>query len=123
MGIVGLVGALFHKKGHMPLEPTRQGGNNMAEMTTPVEFSGEYIFLQELLLCDETHAIKIADEFERITGQKLENAELVPTDKKSKTLCTKTADKTYYLKISSVNVLREIREDSVTGEVIFQIIY
>ena len=65
----------------------------------------------------------IAKQFEKITGETLENAELIPTDKKSRILQVETANKVYYLKISSVNVLREIREDSMTGDPIFQIIY
>ena len=122
MGMAGIFGVLFPGKGNMPVEPPGQI-EDTAKNSLPVEPSGEYSFLQKLLQCDETHAVAIAKQFEKITGETLENAELIPTDKKSRILQVETANKVYYLKISSVNVLREIREDSMTGDPIFQIIY
>lgn len=107
----------------MPIEPNRHALSNEREEKINMDPAGEYVFLQELLLCDETHAVEIATNFEKITGKKLEKAELVPTEKKSRILKVETSDKTYYLKINSLNVLYKICEDSMTGNIIFQIIY
>ena len=125
MGMVSVFGALFHKKGRMPIEVSGQNvdAHNERQEILNVQPAGEYIFLQELLLCDEAHAAEIAEVFEEVTRKKLENAELVPTEKKSKLLKVDTSDKTYYLQVSSINELDKICEDSENGEVIYQIIY
>lgn len=115
--------ALFHKKERMPIEPNGHALSNEREVRLNMDPIGEYVFLQEILLCDETHAVEIATNFEKITGKKLEKVELVPTEKKSKILKVETPDKTYYLKINSLNVLNKICEDSMAGNIIFQIIY
>lgn len=123
MGIVSIFGSLFHKREHMPIEPSVQGEKNEIKEIPDIEPSGEYVFLQELLICDEAHAVKIAETFESATGKTLDNAELVSAEMKYKILKVETPDKTYYLRVNSVNVLNKICEDSVTGKVIFQIIY
>lgn len=123
MGIISVFGSLFHKSGHLPIELCEQSKDDEGEKTIHMETTGEYTFLQELLLCDEADAVEIAETFEKVTGKKLENAELVPTEKKSKILKVETLDRLYFLKVSSINVLSKISEDSEGGEVIYQIIY
>ena len=48
---------------------------------------------------------------------------MVPIEEKYRLLKVETEDKTYYLRINSVNVLYQLREDSNDGNVISQIIY
>ena len=123
MGIAGIFAALFHSKGSMPVEPTGQTGSSTSENTPHIEPTGEYIFLQELLRCNEFQAIDIATQFEHITEKPLQSAEVVPTGKVSTTLKTTIDGKSYYLKISSAHLLIEIREDSITGNLLFREIF
>lgn len=128
--VIGSVfGALFHKKGNMPLEPAKTVENVKTNETPPTggaqtaEFKGEYAFLQELASCDETQAVEIAKIFEDVTGHKLEKAESVSTEKSYILLKVDTPEKSYYLTISMSKLLRMIREDSVKGKIIYQIIF
>ncbi len=123
MGMASIINILFGDRGHMPYEPNKKGFTSTTEKVQIHEPRDEYIFLQELLSCDEEHAVEIAEIFEDVTGKKLEDAELVPTEKKVKILKIVTSDKEYYLKISSVNVLKEIREGSMDGEVKYLMMY
>lgn len=122
MGIASILGAVFYKKHHMPIEPLKQDGEVVVEAAV-LEPSGEYIFLQELLKCDEAHAIKIAESFKKTTGKSLEKADPVEIKDKYKIIKVDTGDKTYFLETNSVSVLQEIREDTLQGKVIYQIIY
>lgn len=89
-------------------------GNAMKEGTA---------MLMKLLNCDEKHAEDIETEFEDVTGAKIENAELMPTEKKTRLVKVQAQGKSYYLKINSVGMLTEIREDKVDGDILLQVIY
>ena len=123
MGIMGMFDVFLHSKEHMPIERKREKNINNVNEITNLESEGKFAFLQEVLLCDDVHAVKIAEDFENATGKQLEWVEVIPTRKKSIILRTGTEEKSYYLKVNSVKVLNEIREDSMTGKIIFQIIY
>ena len=79
--------------------------------------------LMELLGCDEKHAAEIAREFEEATKKQIESVELIPTETKAGLLKVQTQGSEYYLKISSLGKLLEIREGSADGKILFQVIY
>ena len=120
MGILGFLGSVFQKNEMMPVEAEKEISENKEQKLT---FEGEYIFLQKALNCDENHAVAIADTFEKVTGKKLETAEVVPNEKKTRLLKGNSGENEYYLRITGVNVVREIRADTKDGEILYQIIY
>lgn len=97
--------------------------NITSEKEQIVENKEKIDMLIELLGCDELHAKGIENTFQDATQMKMEDIELIPTTKKTKFLKVKAEDKVYYLKVSSLFLLIEIREDTEDGKVIFQVNY
>ncbi len=81
------------------------------------------VMLMKLLNCDEKQVGDIEMEFEDVTGAKIEDAELIPTEKKISLVKVQAQGKEYYLKINSVGMLIEIRADKTDGTVLFQVNY
>ena len=120
MGVFGFLGSVFRKNEVMPVKAEKEIPKNKEQELT---FEGEYVFLQKILNCDEDHAVAIADTFEKVTGQKLEDAELISKEKRTRILRVTSDKNDYYLQISGVNVVNEIRADAKDGEILYQIIY
>ena len=118
MGVFGFLGSVFRKNEVMPVKAEKEISKNKEQELT---FEGEYVFLQKILNCDEDHAV--ADTFEKVTGQKLEDAELISKEKRTRILRVTSDKNDYYLQISGVNVVNEIRADAKDGEILYQIIY
>ena len=117
MGVFGLLGSVFRKNEGMPVKAEKEISENKEQELT---FEGKYVFLQKILNCDEDHVVAIADTFEKVTGQKLEDAELISKEKRTRILRVTSGKNDYYLQISGVN---EIRADAKDGEILYQIIY
>lgn len=120
MGLLSFLGNAFQKNENMPIKMKEESLQTTEQDLT---FKGEYIFLQELLNCDEAHAVVIADTFTEVTGQPLERAELIPDEKKTRLLKVYSREHNYYLRITAGNKVREIREDTKSGKILYQIIY
>lgn len=120
MGVFGFLGSVFRKNEVMQVKAEKEISKNKEQELT---FEGEYVFLQKILNCDEDHAVAIADTFEKVTGQKLEDAELISKEKRTRILRVTSDKNDYYLQISGVNVVNEIRADAKDGEILYQIIY
>ena len=120
MGVFVFLGSVFRKNDVMPVKAEKEISKNKEQELT---FEGEYVFLQKILNCDEDHAVAIADTFEKVTGQKLEDAELISKEKRTRILRVTSDKNDYYLQISGVNVVNEIRADAKDGEILYQIIY
>ena len=92
-----------------------------------MENGGETMTLEEyimsLLDCTDTQAESIRTTFEKVTGRTIQTLGLVPTDTKSRTVEVLAGGSTYYMKVSSSGLLREIRQDSQTGKIIYQVVY
>lgn len=121
--VIASIFGIFQKKSRMPVEPVDTQSQDVENIVANTECTGKHAFLQEILKCDETKAARIADEFKEITGEEMEHVKEIPTEKNVKILEVSTPEKAYYLKVNSVNMLREIREDSVDGKLLMQIIY
>ena len=79
--------------------------------------------LQYLLDCDKEDADAIAELFTEVTGQVIEEAELVPNKKKTRLLRISSGEKNYFIRITMGNQIREIRSDTENGKIMYQIIY
>ena len=79
--------------------------------------------LQDLLNCDKEDADAIAELFTEVTGQVIEEAELVPNKKKTRLLRIYSGEKKYYLRITMRDQIQEIRSDTENGKIMYQVIY
>lgn len=79
--------------------------------------------LAELLECEEEKAEKITEIFRKATGGEIECAKLLPSEKKARLLKVKSGGTEYFLRVSSKNVLKEIREGEEKGTIRYQVNY
>lgn len=79
--------------------------------------------IEEVLDCGEEKAKQIRDIFQKAVGAPLGPVSAVPRDMKGTLLETRVQDTVYYLKVSSIFRLREIRRDDPKGKVIYQLLY
>lgn len=80
--------------------------------------------LETILGCDSQHAEAIENTFGKCVNKEIRGVELVPSERKGNIVKVLVDDgEIYFLKISSIYFLREIRKDSQSGEIIYQVNY
>lgn len=80
--------------------------------------------LETVLGCDHPHAEAIENTFRTCVGKEIKSVEIIPSGLKGKLVKVSTVDgEIYFLKISKTCFLWEIRMDSPTGEIVYQVLY
>ena len=99
----------------------RQDGSGENGRRSPA--SGETGSVETVLSCGEDQAQRIRDIFYKAAGCPLDQVTVVPSELKGTLLMAQCGNFVYYLKVTSVNRLREIRKDDPKGKVVYQVLY